>query len=124
MRFSVTGVVLAVFIGLILSLAGPVTYANNSDAEAGQADQQDPVKENRAKSENEEKAKSKKAKSKKAKNKKAKNKRVCKRVKVTGSRIPERVCRKESEWKRLQDEARENAERSYEGNSRNISGDS
>ncbi len=53
---------------------------------------------------------------------KQKDRRVCKRQKVTGSRIPERVCRKQSEWTRIQDRARENVERTREGSDRAIGG--
>jgi hypothetical protein len=45
---------------------------------------------------------------------KKKDKRVCKRERKTGSRIPERVCRKESEWKKQQERARESVETTRE----------
>ena len=60
---------------------------------------------------------------KKEKAKKKKDKRVCRKVRTTGSRIPERVCRKESEWKRIEDNARENVEEAFEKGARVSSGD-
>ena len=52
--------------------------------------------------------------------KKAKDKRVCRRIKVTGSRIKERICRKQSQWDQLEEAARENVQQSYEGSRRNV----
>lgn len=54
--------------------------------------------------------------------KKAKNKRVCRYVRETGSRIRERVCRKQKDWDRLEEASRENVERAYEGSNRNTAG--
>lgn len=51
-----------------------------------------------------------------------KDRRVCKRERVTGSRIPEKVCRKESEWERIAERARENVERAREGGDRAVGG--
>ncbi len=59
---------------------------------------------------------------KKEKKKKKKDKRVCKRVRSTGSRIPERICRKQSDWDRITKESRESVERSYEGSGRVTAG--
>ena len=51
--------------------------------------------------------------------KKEKNKRVCRYIKETGSRIKERVCRKQKDWDRLEERGRESAERAKEGGTRN-----
>ena len=60
---------------------------------------------------------------KKEKAAKKKDKRVCRKVRTTGSRIPERICRRESEWKRIEDNARENVEEAFEKGARVNSGD-
>lgn len=64
-----------------------------------------------------------KAKAKVAKQDRKKDKRVCKRQKVTGSRIAERVCRKQSDWDRIRDQARESVEYAKEKSSRSVGGD-
>ena len=64
-----------------------------------------------------------KAKEKVAKADKKRDKRVCKRQKVTGSRIAERVCRKQSDWDRIRDHAREHVEEAREKSSRSVGGD-
>ena len=52
--------------------------------------------------------------------KKKKDRRVCKKQKVTGSRIKEKVCRKESEWKRINEAARQNVEDARDVSNRNL----
>ena len=52
--------------------------------------------------------------------KKKKDKRVCRRIKVTGSRIKERICQKESEWKRQEEIARENVNQTFEESNRSL----
>lgn len=54
--------------------------------------------------------------------KKKKDKRVCKRVAVIGSRIPEKVCRKQSQWDRMAQQSREEVDRSNDGSARNTAG--
>ena len=54
--------------------------------------------------------------------KKAKNKRVCRYVKETGSRIRERVCRKQKDWDRIEERAKENVRDAYDGSNRNTTG--
>ena len=57
-----------------------------------------------------------------AKKKKAANKRVCRSMRETGSRIKQRVCRKQKDWDRSERVAQENVERSYQGGRRDTSG--
>ena len=40
--------------------------------------------------------------------------RECRKVRSTGSRIPERVCRRESEWRRIEENSRQSVEDSLE----------
>ena len=54
--------------------------------------------------------------------KKAANKRVCRYVRETGSRIRERICRKQKDWDRIEEQAREDVDRAYEGSNRNTTG--
>ncbi|MEM7100977.1 MAG: hypothetical protein AAF541_22145 [Pseudomonadota bacterium] len=54
--------------------------------------------------------------------KKAKNKRVCRYVRETGSRIRERVCRKQKDWDRMEERAKENVRDAYDGSNRNTTG--
>ena len=54
--------------------------------------------------------------------KKAANKRVCRYIRETGSRIRERVCRKQKDWDRIEEQAREDVQRAYEGSNRNTGG--
>ncbi len=54
--------------------------------------------------------------------KKKKPKRECRRVRVTGSRVKERVCRTPEEWGRVDDSVRENVDRAFEGSSRATGG--
>ncbi len=53
---------------------------------------------------------------------KAQNKRVCRYVRETGSRIRERVCRKQKDWDRIEERAKENVDRAYDGSNRNTGG--
>ena len=45
---------------------------------------------------------------------KKKDRRECRKVRSTGSRIPERVCRRESEWRRIEENSRQSVEDSLE----------
>ena len=54
--------------------------------------------------------------------KKKKPKRECRRVRVTGSRVKERVCRSPEEWGRIDDSVRENVDRAFEGSTRATGG--
>ncbi len=56
------------------------------------------------------------------KSKKSKPKRECRRVRVTGSRVKERVCRSPEEWERVDRSVRENVDRAFEGSNRNTTG--
>ena len=56
------------------------------------------------------------------KSKKDANKRVCRYVKETGSRIRERVCRRQKDWDRIERVSKENIERSQIGSKRSQSG--
>ena len=49
-------------------------------------------------------------------------KRVCKRVKVTGTRIKEKVCRKQRDWDALREESRETVDRARDGGNQNLGG--
>ncbi len=54
--------------------------------------------------------------------KKSKPKRECRRVRVTGSRVKERVCKTPEEWGRVDRNVRENVDRAFEGSTRNTAG--
>ena len=56
------------------------------------------------------------------KEKKKKPKRECRRVRVTGSRVKERVCKSPEEWGRVDDNVRENVDRAFEGSTRATGG--
>ncbi len=58
----------------------------------------------------------------KEKTKKKKSKRECRRVRVTGSRVKERVCRTPEEWGRIDDSVRDNVDRAFEGSTRATTG--
>lgn len=90
MRFSLLFVVVTVFCGMAV-VASPYAWSASEATQIAQVDEAQAEKERSKK----------------------KNKRVCKRVKTTGSRIPERVCRKQSEWDRMRDNARENAQQTF-----------
>ena len=57
-----------------------------------------------------------------AKQSKAKSKKVCKRVRVTGSRIRERVCRTQRDWDLLERESQETLDRQREAVNQNVTG--
>jgi len=48
-----------------------------------------------------------------------KEKRECRRVRQTGSRIASRVCKKPSEWARINESSQEAVRRSVDGSNRN-----
>ncbi len=60
----------------------------------------------------------------KAKEPVAKEKQVCKRVRVTGSRIREKVCRTQRDWDHLAEESQETLRKQREARSVNTSGES
>ena len=49
-----------------------------------------------------------------------KDRRVCRRERVTGSRIPENVCRKQSEWDQLKERSKQETEDMREKRDRNL----
>ena len=57
-----------------------------------------------------------------AKKEKSENKRVCKRVKVTGSRIKERICRTQRDWDHIAEESQETLQRNRDSRSVNTGG--
>ncbi|MEM7081079.1 MAG: hypothetical protein AAF513_20890 [Pseudomonadota bacterium] len=59
---------------------------------------------------------------KETKKEKKKDKRVCKRVAVIGSRIPERICRRQSDWDRMEAQSREELDRANDGSARSVGG--
>ncbi len=65
-----------------------------------------------------------KAKDKQAQEKQAQEKRVCKRVRVTGSRIREKVCRTQRDWDHLAEESQETLRKQRESRSVNTGGES
>lgn len=60
----------------------------------------------------------------KAKDQQAQDKRVCKRVRVTGSRIREKVCRTQRDWDHLAEESQETLRKQRESRSVNTNGES
>ena len=56
------------------------------------------------------------------KTKKNPDKRVCRYVRETGSRIRQKVCRKQKDWDRIEQASKETVERSSMGSKRNRSG--
>ena len=50
------------------------------------------------------------------------NDRICRRVRVTGTNIPQRVCMSRAEWTSLREESREDLRESVQNDNANISG--